>query len=154
MTRVLRQVPGLTPFIACLPSVNTIGTEKLSLRHLRAYAPPKGGDAAAARIIFPVLETLRLFPFTPSQEEHSRFDSVRNPVGKYVMARISRGRAISVIEFTEVNMDAVPTTASLRRARYLGKANGLKVIWQQRGGSGMQEYICGTSEPQNLVEAQ
>ena len=153
MTRVLRQVPGLTPFIACLPSVNTIATEKLSLRHLRAYAPPKGGDKAA-RIIFPVLETLRLFPFTPSQEEHSRFDSVRNPVGKYVMARISRGRAISVIEFTEVNMDAVPSIASLRKARYLGKANGLKVIWRQRGGSRMQEYICGPRAPQELVEAQ
>ncbi len=70
MTRVLRQVPGLTTFIVCLPSVSTIETEKLSLRHLRTYAPPKGGDKAA-RIIFPVLETLRLFPFTPSPEERS-----------------------------------------------------------------------------------
>ncbi len=147
MTRVLRQVPGLTPFIACLPSVNTISAEKLSLRHLRAYAPPKGGDTAA-RIIFPVLETLSLFPFTPFYQERSRFDSVHDPITKYVMSRISRGRAISVVQFTEFNMDAVPTIASLRKARYFGKADGLKIIWRERGGSWMQQDICGASAPQ------
>ncbi len=50
-------------------------------------------------------------------------------------------------------MDAVSSIASLRKARYLGKANFLKVIWRQRGGLEMQEYICGTSAPQERVGA-
>ena len=97
------------------------------------------------RIVFPALKTLRLGSFIPSKEERSRFDTVRDPVSKYVMACISRGHAISVIDFTEDTMDALPSMALLR------KATGLKVLWQQSGVPEIQEYICGTSAPQKLV---
>ncbi len=97
------------------------------------------------RIVFPALKTLKLSSFIPCKKERSPFDSARDPVSKYVMACISRGHAISVIDFTEETMDALPSMALLR------KATGLKVLWKQSGVSEIQEYICGISAPRNLM---
>ncbi len=42
ITGVGRLIPELTTFMKCLPSVNAITTDKLSLRHLSAWLTPKG----------------------------------------------------------------------------------------------------------------
>ena len=130
--------------MASLPSVDTISTEELSLRHLRAYAPPKGGEIVP-RVVFPALKTLRLVSFIPPPKLWCKFDKARDPVSRYVMARISRGQPISTVEYTPVTLDVLPYMAFLR------KAEGVKVLWRQRGVSALQVYICGTCGPHKLV---
>ena len=131
--------------MACLPSVETIATETLSLRHLRAYAPPKGGDTAP-RIVFAALKTLKLDSFIPSQEEPARLDDVRGSISKYVTGRIARGQAILVVDLTEIDFDVLPDMVFLR------KADGVKVLWRQRGVPGVQEYICGKDAQHKFME--
>ena len=135
-------VPAFTAFMASLPSINTITTEKFSLRQLRAYSAPKGADTAPW-IGFPALQTLKLFPFIPSGYSHtSKFDDVPDPISKYLMARLARGRGISIVDFTAETRHVLPDMAFLR------KAVGLKVRWRKHGAPVIQEYICGTGAPQ------
>ncbi len=91
------------------------------------------------------MQTLRLLPFIPPPELRCRFDKVRDPVSKYVMARIARGQPISTVEYTSDAMDVLPYMAFLR------KAEGMKVLWRQRGASALQVYTCGTSGLQKVV---
>ncbi len=65
ITHTLHEVPGLTQFMACLPSVEIIVMEEPMLCHLGTYAPPKG-SGAAVKVLFPALKTLALGSFTPS----------------------------------------------------------------------------------------
>ena len=97
------------------------------------------------RIVFPALETLILFSFVPPRELSCKFDPVRDPVSKYVMARLGRGQPISTVEYTAVTLDVLPHMVFLR------KAEGVKVLWQKRGVSELQVYICGTCGPQKLA---
>ena len=96
------------------------------------------------RIIFPALKTLRLVSFIPPAELRCKFDKVRDPVSRYVLARIARGQPISTVEYTAVTLDVLPYMEFLR------KAEGVKVLWRQRGVSALQIYICGTCGPQKL----
>ena len=132
------KIPGLPTFMACLPSVETIATEKSAFPHISTSTPPKGGDPAL-KVLFPALKTLTFGAFTPPPEDSCKTNKVHDPVSKYVMGRIARGQAISVIDFTAVNFDVLPNLA------FLTKVNGLKVLWRKSGVSGIQEYICGMS---------
>ncbi len=64
ISRSLSYVSGLGMFIACLPCVETLVTEKPFLLYLSSCMPPNGGNLPP-RIVFPVLKTLRLHSFTP-----------------------------------------------------------------------------------------
>ncbi|KJA19433.1 hypothetical protein HYPSUDRAFT_44336 [Hypholoma sublateritium FD-334 SS-4] len=140
ITGVKRPIPVFTTFMTCLPSVKTIATDKYSLRHLRAWSLRKDADTGP-RIGFPVLKTLKLLSFhSPALAA----DGVRDPVSKFVKARIMRGHAIGVIDFTEETLDVLPNMALLR------KAVGLKVRWRQRGVGEIREYICSTAPPQKV----
>ena len=130
--------------MACLPAVNTITTDKLSLRHLRAYSASKGLDPGP-RAIFPMLKTLKLQSTKTSPRDRSKFDNAPDPVSKYVLGRIAHGHAISVVDFTA---NALPP---LQGMAFLKKAAGLKVLWRQRRVAGIREYICGTDEPLSSV---
>ncbi len=143
ISRSLSYVSGLGMFIACLPCVETLVTEKPFLLYLSSCMPPNGGNLPS-RIVFPVLKTLKLHSFTPSQLCF-KSDKACDLVSKYVMGRIAYGQVISVIDFTEVNFDVLPNMG------FLTKANGVKVLWRQNGVSAIHEYICGTSAPQKLV---
>ncbi len=133
---ISHKISGLTAFIAFLPAVQTLSTDKVSLCYLRAYAQPKASHPWPS-VVFPALKTLRLDSVTPHPEHCCKFDDVRDPVSTYVMARIAHGHAIDVIDFSDVTFDELPEMALLRMA------DGLKVIWRQNGVSGIQEYICG-----------
>ena len=142
ISHVLHYAPGLATFMECLPSVETLVTEKPFLLHLCGLMPPGWMDPPPA-INFPMLKTLRLRSFTFSQlcwKSHKD----RDPVSRYIMERIRCGRAISVIDFTEMNFDVLPNMG------FLTKVNGVKVIWRQSDVSEIQEYISGTSAPQRL----
>ena len=112
------KIPGLTTFMA---SVETIATEKSAFPHISTSTPPKGGDPAL-KVLFPALKTLTFGAFTPPPEDSCKTNKVRDPVSKYVMGRIARGQAISVIDFTAVNFDVLPNLA------FLTRANGVKVL--------------------------
>ncbi len=141
ITHTLHEVPGLTQFMACLPSVEIIVMEEPMLCHLGTYAPPKG-SGAAVKVLFPALKTLALGSFTPSPEGKS--DNIRDPISKYIMGRIACGHAISVIDFTAVNFGVLPNM------EFLTKASGLKVLWQKSRVADIQEYICGAGAPKTL----
>ncbi|KJA19375.1 hypothetical protein HYPSUDRAFT_204598 [Hypholoma sublateritium FD-334 SS-4] len=126
-----------------LPSVDTITTDKYSLRHLRAWSALKGVDTVP-RIGFPALKALKLVSVPPSYPYRSKFDTVPDPVSAYVKARSARGHAISIVDFTKDTLDVLPDMAFLR------KAVGLKVRWRQRGVAEIREYICGTGTPQKV----
>ncbi len=83
ITGVSHQVPGLAPFVACLPSVRTLKTVKISLCYLRAFGLPKYGQPGP-RVIFPLLKTLKMSS-TLSPELPCKFDEVRDPVSNFVM---------------------------------------------------------------------
>ncbi|KJA19395.1 hypothetical protein HYPSUDRAFT_204612 [Hypholoma sublateritium FD-334 SS-4] len=135
--------PEFTTFIACLPSVNVLTTDEQSLSHLlalsalrRLYSNP--------HIEFPALKILEL-SYLPSRMKRSKGHSTTDHISKFVMARIAQGHAISVIDFTCDTMDVLPKVA------FLGKADGLKVRWRQRGIAEIREYVCGIGEPQTLA---
>ncbi|KJA19394.1 hypothetical protein HYPSUDRAFT_204611 [Hypholoma sublateritium FD-334 SS-4] len=142
---VNRPIPGFTVFMTSLPSVKAITTDKYSLRHLRAWSILKGADTGP-QIGFPALKLLKLVSHPPVywHQRFSRFDNVPDPVSAYVKARIARGHAISVIDFTEDALDVLPDMVFLR------KAVGLKVHWRQCGVAKIREYICGTGSPQRV----
>ena len=131
--------------MACLPSVTTLTTDKASLRHLRAYSARKGASAVP-RIILPALNILKLVPVC-FHGVPSKFDNAPDPVSKYVKARVARGHPINIIEFTKDTLDALPNM------KFLREVDGVKVLWRQRGISGIQEYVCGTKDAHTLVGA-
>ncbi|KJA19430.1 hypothetical protein HYPSUDRAFT_893940 [Hypholoma sublateritium FD-334 SS-4] len=138
-----RPALALSAFMACLPSVTAIRTDKWSLRHLlSAQAAQKGADTGPL-IAFPMLEILTLRSFLSSRLNASPLDSSPDPVSKFVMARIAHGHAIGVVDFTENTLDSLPSMAFLR------KADGLKVRWRQGGASETREYMCGTGAPRH-----
>ncbi|KJA19391.1 hypothetical protein HYPSUDRAFT_204608 [Hypholoma sublateritium FD-334 SS-4] len=143
ITGMNRPIPGFTVFMRSLPAVRVIGTDKYSLRHLRAWSALKGVDTGP-RIGFPALEILKLDSVLPSHSYRSKFDSVPDPVSTYVKARIARGHALSIIDCTNDELHVLPDM------KFLRKAVGLKVRWRQRGVAEIREYICGTGPPQKV----
>ncbi|KJA19426.1 hypothetical protein HYPSUDRAFT_204641 [Hypholoma sublateritium FD-334 SS-4] len=148
ISSVNRPVPEIPTFMACLPSVNTIKTDKWSLRHLiRAPVALKRADTGP-RILFPTLKILDVRSLLSSRADKSRFDSYPDPVSKFVLARIAHDHAISIIDFTEDTLDVLPNMEFLR------KAVGLEVCWRQRGVPEIHKYVCGTRAPPNPVSVQ
>lgn len=133
-------VPEFTAFTACLPSVELIRTDKLSLHHLtRAQEALKTADTGP--IAFPALKVLKLGSFTPI-----RFDSsVSDPISEFVMARIAHGYAIDIVDFTSDALNLLPDL------EFLKDADGLTVRWRQKGVAYILEYICGTGTSEDLL---
>lgn len=136
-------VPAFTSFITCLSSVKIIDADKLSVRHLtRAQEALKTADTGP-KVAFPALKTLivvlgLLLP-NPS-------DFNADPVSEFIMMRIAHGHAIETVDLTPIKMNTRPDDMA-----FLQQADGLKVLWQQRRGGEILEYICGTDTPQNVV---
>ncbi len=141
-SRNLHYVPRLKGVIECLPSVETLVTEKPFLLDLRGYLPPGGMDPPPI-IHFPMLKTLRLRSFTFSQLCYQSHKD-RDYVSRYIMERNRCGCPISIIDFTDMNFNVLPNMA------FLTKVNGVKVLWRQSGVLEIQEYIFGSSAPQRL----
>lgn len=90
-------IPTLTSFMACLPSVTTVTTDRPSLRHLRAHST-HNEETAESRKAFPALNVLEITPVS-YRCISSKFDNTPDPVSKFANSRISLGDAIDVIEF-------------------------------------------------------
>ena len=92
-------------------------------------------------IPFPELKTLKIVSFPLP---YLRLDETAGSISKYVMERIEHGYALDTVDFTEEPLDILP------EMEFLGKADGLKVLWRQCGFAGVREYICGTDEAHAL----
>ncbi|KJA24819.1 hypothetical protein HYPSUDRAFT_200365 [Hypholoma sublateritium FD-334 SS-4] len=136
-----RPVPEFTTFTARLPSVEIISTDILSLHLTRAQEALKTADMG--RIAFPALRTLKLGSRLPTL-----FDTVSDPISEFVMTRIAHGYAIDTIDFTSGFLSFLPNMV------FINEADGLKVLWRQKGVAYVLEYICGVDEargPENLL---
>ncbi|KJA26709.1 hypothetical protein HYPSUDRAFT_198957 [Hypholoma sublateritium FD-334 SS-4] len=136
-------VPAFTSFTTCLPSVKIIDVDKLSVRHLtRAQEALKTAETEPS-VAFPALKTLiiNVGILLPNSS-----DLNSDPVSEFILMRIAHGHPIDIVDLTPVKHDVLPNDMA-----FLREAVGLKVLWQQRRGGDILEYMCGTDAPRNIV---
>ncbi len=141
ISRNIGHVPGLGKIIECLPSVETLVTEKPFLAVLCNHLPLRQINPPPS-LNFPKLKTLRLRSFTFSQlcSKSRKSRETLDPVSRYLLGRIACGYAISnVIDLTEMSFYVLP------KMEFLSKVNGVKVLWRKNCVSGIQEYTSSTS---------
>ncbi|KJA19427.1 hypothetical protein HYPSUDRAFT_204642 [Hypholoma sublateritium FD-334 SS-4] len=141
---VHQPVPEIATFMACLPSVNTIKTDKWSLRHLIRTPANLNMVDTEPKIAFPTLQILDIRSLLFSRAEKFRFDNYPEPVSKFVMTRIAHGHAISVVDFTEHALNALPHLEFMRKAVGLKSGDDIEL----RGGLCIsREWDDGEDEP-------